>query len=130
QMTFNSAWSTAGSINPLLTEVIAAARRGVAVRVLLNDEKAFNDGSTSKPINPVTVAALTRAGIPAMIANVKAMGVDYIHNKGVIVDGVRTLVSSINWDANSILKNRESAVAIDSPDVAAYYEKIFDGDWT
>jgi phosphatidylserine/phosphatidylglycerophosphate/cardiolipin synthase-like enzyme len=130
QMTFNSAWATAGSVSPLLTEVIAAAKRGVKVRVLLNDESAFNDGSTSKPINIPTVQLLTRAGIPAKIANVKAMGVDYIHNKGVIVDNVRTLISSINWDANSVLHNRESAVAIDSPEVAAYYAKIFDGDWT
>ena len=68
--------------------------------------------------------------IQARVADVKAMGVDYIHNKGVIVDGVRTLISSINWDANAVLKNREAAVVIDSPDVGAYYSKIFDGDWT
>jgi phosphatidylserine/phosphatidylglycerophosphate/cardiolipin synthase-like enzyme len=137
QMSFNSAWTPTGTTSPLLTEVIAAAKRGVRVRVLLNDETVFNPGGapSAHPINPVTVATLNRlaaAGTPieARIANLRAMGVDYIHNKGAIVDSVRTLISSINWDANAVLKNREAAVVVDGPDIGAYYEKIFESDWT
>lgn len=52
-----------------------------------------------------------------------------LHNKGMIIDGKKTLISSINWVENSIKNNREVAVLIDSPDVANYYAKIFDIDW-
>ena len=125
QMTFDSAWKGAAS-SPILDAVVAAAHKGVAVRVLMNDEAVFN---TKKPKNPMTAQTLINAGAKALIANVQAMGVDYIHNKGMLVDGDKTLVSSINWDENSFEKNREAAVIITSPDVFNHYEALFDSDW-
>jgi phosphatidylserine/phosphatidylglycerophosphate/cardiolipin synthase-like enzyme len=135
QMVFDSRW-TGTEQNPLIAELIHAAKRGVKVRVLLNDEVVFSHGSPQyKPINPVTRDLLNEAArqgnlpIEARIANVKAMGVGYIHNKGMLIDGNQTLISSINWVPNSILNNRETAVVVQGPAVNAYYRSLFSKDW-
>jgi phosphatidylserine/phosphatidylglycerophosphate/cardiolipin synthase-like enzyme len=128
QMTFDSAWSS--GTNPLLAAIERAASRGVQVRVLLNDEAVFNHGNPGKEKNRPTADRINQiANAQARIANLKGMGVDYIHNKGVIVDGRFTLISSINWDENSIQHNREAAVVVESQGVAAHYENLFNSDW-
>ena len=130
QMTFDSQWGTGGEQSPLTTAVLAAIQRGVKVRVLLNDEAVFDHGKSSRPKNQPTIDLITQAGGSGAIANLKAMGVDYIHNKGVLVDGNKTLISSINWDENSIEHNREAAVVITSTAVNAHYQALFDNDWS
>ena len=67
--------------------------------------------------------------VAAGTADIKRMGVTYIHNKGVLVDGNKTLISSINWDSNAVLNNREAAVVITGSDVFDHYETLFNGDW-
>lgn len=135
QMTFDPGWGKNGGQSKLLDEVLAAANRGVHVRVLMNDETVFDHPShPSKPKNRATLQLLkdaTDQGLPieARIADLKAMGVDYIHNKGVVVDGDKTLISSINWDENAVEKNREAAVLITSPEIYAHYEALFQSDW-
>jgi hypothetical protein len=52
-----------------------------------------------------------------------------IHNKGVIADGKRVLISSQNWSGDGFLRNRDAGLIIDDPEVAAYYQKIFLDDW-
>jgi len=52
-----------------------------------------------------------------------------IHNKGVIVDDSRVLVSSINWNSNSPNFNREAGVIIDHLGVAHYFLDVFEDDW-
>lgn len=129
QMTFDSDWNGTPGASPLTAAVIAAAKRGVRVRVLLNDEHVFDHpGHPALPHNIDTVSIFARSGVVAQIANLKAMGVDYIHNKGMLIDGSISLISSINWDQDSIEKNREAAVAIVSPSVNQYYESLFQKD--
>ena len=77
----------------------------------------------------MTIGNLTQAGIAARTANLKGMGVDYIHNKGVLVDGNKTLISSINWTENAVTHNRETAVVITSSDIFNHYESLFNSDW-
>jgi hypothetical protein len=139
QMTFESVWDNGSRSSPVFDAVVAAAKRGVKVRVLLNDESVFGGGdgdnpatdtiSASKPKNVPTVQAFTKLRIPARIANLKAMGVKIIHNKGVVIDGHLTLISSINWGENSITHNRETAVVLDSADAFNFYENLFNEDW-
>lgn len=134
-MTFSPKWGNTGEESPLFTAVVAAARRGVSVRVLLNDERVFNQ-SDAKSKNKQTVTLLNKIAksgkldLVAKIADIKAMGVDYIHNKGVLIDGKYTLVSSINWNSNSVENNREAAVLIDSPEVNGFYSTLFENDWS
>ncbi len=145
-------------MSPLVAELIAAAERGVHVRVLLNDNDAFgradqgsdksDDGpgrlrnqansrayTLAKPANEITVELLNslrqQRQIPlfARIINVERAQISYIHNKGILVDSDLTLVSSINGSRNSVHFNREVAVLLKSRDANAYYGGAFDFDW-
>lgn len=140
-MGFSMKWGNTGRVSPLYQEVVAAARRGVAVRVLLNDEKAFIGGNhkgeraAKKNQSELTVDALnalaTEEGLDleAAIADVQGMGVKYIHNKGVLVDEDKVLISSINWNQNSVMNNRETAVVISSREINRFYRDLFTQDW-
>jgi phosphatidylserine/phosphatidylglycerophosphate/cardiolipin synthase-like enzyme len=135
QLNFNADWNQVTNGSPILAEVIAAARRGVQVRVLLNDDASSFGGDPETSHNAMTAQELNRSArqfgvkLEGRIANLKAMGVDYIHNKGVLIDGAYTLVSSINWNENSITRNRESGVVLTGPEINSHYETLFSSDW-
>jgi phosphatidylserine/phosphatidylglycerophosphate/cardiolipin synthase-like enzyme len=86
--------------------------------------------------NDEMVALINRIGLSehipleARCADLAANEIEKIHNKGVIVDDQRVLVSSINWNSNSPNFNREAGVIIDHRDVARYFLEVFDDDWT
>ncbi len=140
-MTFSPKWGATGKRSPLLAAVIEAARRGVAVRALLNDETVFFHGNhddeseRSAPKNPQTVKILRSLAneeglsVQAKIADISAMGITYIHNKGAIVDGETVLISSINWNQNSTENNREAAILLHSREAGRHYQQLFDTDW-
>jgi cardiolipin synthase len=119
--------------NPYIDAAIDAARRGVRVRVLL-DSYWYNTNEDCD--NDEMVAWLNRVAereqlpLEARCADLDANNLEKIHNKGVIVDERRTLVSSINWNENSPSFNREAGIIIDHPDVAAYYTGAFEDDWS
>jgi cardiolipin synthase len=136
QMSFQDMWDKNAQDSPLYDALIQAAQKGVQVRVLLNDETAFNHGSpNAKQTNLPTVQALNQAAsqaglhLEARIANLNAMGVAYIHNKGVLVDSDKTLVSSINWTENSVMNNRETGIILYGSQIHDYYETLFNTDW-
>jgi phosphatidylserine/phosphatidylglycerophosphate/cardiolipin synthase-like enzyme len=54
----------------------------------------------------------------------------HCHNKLIIVDGKRFLISSQNWSDSAVSKNREAGVLMTYPDIAAYYTAIFESDWS
>jgi phosphatidylserine/phosphatidylglycerophosphate/cardiolipin synthase-like enzyme len=136
-MTFNPKWGMSGKVSPLYDAVVAAARRGVTVRVLLNDENAFGHSPKEQASHkhPYLVrelkalAAKEHLDLDARIANLKAMNVTYIHNKGALIDGSLTLISSINWNENSVEHNRETAAVVESPQVNQHYDALFEADW-
>lgn len=51
------------------------------------------------------------------------------HNKGIIVDSSKVLVSSQNYSADGVRFNRDAGLLIDHPKVAKYFEMIFEYDW-
>jgi phosphatidylserine/phosphatidylglycerophosphate/cardiolipin synthase-like enzyme len=53
----------------------------------------------------------------------------WTHNKGVIADGQRVLISSINWSNESVSENREAGVIIHHSGVANYFAQVFQWDW-
>lgn len=137
QMAFAPLWEQNETASPMLAAVIAAARRGVKVRVLLNNEAVF-DRPGAKPgphKNHVMVKFLNQLAktenlpLAGRIADIQGMGITYIHNKGALVDGHQTLISSINWNENSVTRNREGAVLIESREVNEHYRRLFDSDW-
>jgi cardiolipin synthase A/B len=120
------------ALNPYLASAVNASRRGVHVRVLL-DSYWYNTEDTAD--NDEMVALINRIGtaeylpLEARCADLTTNKLDKIHNKGVIVDDRKVLVSSINWNSNSPNFNREAGVIIDHPGVARYFRDVFEDDW-
>ena len=54
---------------------------------------------------------------------------EWTHNKGVIADGQRVLISSINWSNESVSDNREAGVIITHNGVGNYFTQVFNWDW-
>jgi phosphatidylserine/phosphatidylglycerophosphate/cardiolipin synthase-like enzyme len=69
-----------------------------------------------------------------LLVDVKFISSDWspfttLHNKGMIIDNSTVLISSINWNEQSIRKNREAGLLITNEDVAHYYASVFLSDW-
>jgi cardiolipin synthase len=123
---------TPTTLNPYLASAINASRRGVHVRVLL-DSYWFNIEGPNDNDEMVSlinnIASSEHLPLEARCIDLTISQVEKIHNKGVIVDENRVLVSSINWNMNSPTFNREAGVIIDHPGVARYFREVFDDDW-
>jgi len=120
------------TMNPYLSSAINASRRGVHVRVLLdsywyNTEGPDDNDEMADLINHI--ATSEHIPLEAKCIDLPLSQVEKIHNKGVIVDDSRVLVSSINWNSNSPAFNREAGVIIDHPGAARYFREVFDDDW-
>ncbi|OPX61644.1 MULTISPECIES: phosphatidylserine/phosphatidylglycerophosphate/cardiolipin synthase family protein [unclassified Methanoregula] len=120
------------TLNPYLSSAINASRRGVHVRILLdsywyNVEGPGNNDEMAVLIN--RIAAAEHLPLEAKCIDLSISPVEKIHNKGIIVDDERVLVSSINWNSNSPVFNREAGVIIDHPGAARYFRAVFDDDW-
>jgi phosphatidylserine/phosphatidylglycerophosphate/cardiolipin synthase-like enzyme len=119
--------------SPLLTALIEKARGGVTVRILL-DSTYYNMDRNSSVSNYYTIryvndiAAREKIPIQAKAIGLDKRGLAMLHNKGVVVDNGIALVSSINWNENSVMKNREIGVVIEG-NAAEYYAGVFDDDW-
>lgn len=142
--------SAAKSPNPLLQACFAAARRGVKVRILLscrgfacdrldatwernktdNDDLHERVNRRARQEKLDMQVRLLDTTSDEWLDDPEDHGALKIHNKGMIVDGRISLVSSINGVENSFKANRETAVLVTSRRVAAYYEQLFWYDWT
>ncbi len=101
--------------NPFIEKLIEKNESGVRVFIIL-------DGQYT--INKETYEILTKNGMKVKLHN------DYtIHNKGLIIDGNKVLISSINWGENSVRRNREIGVIVESKEITEYFENIFWYDW-
>ncbi len=131
-MSFNPQWGRDKETSPLAQAIVEAARKGVSVRLLLNDSRVF--GSKSDQHDRLidffdNIAKKEGLKIEAYIADLKAMGVNYIHNKGALADGTKVLISSINWNQNSIENNREMAATLTGKAIYNHYQAVFESDW-
>jgi cardiolipin synthase len=128
---------TTGSVettpNLYIEAVIDAARRGCEVRVLL-DATYYNADVTDPIDNDDTVLYVNEIALAegldleAKLVNITEHDFEKIHNKGLIADD-SVLISSINWNLNSVTRNRESGLIIENPEVAAYFIEVFEDDW-
>jgi phosphatidylserine/phosphatidylglycerophosphate/cardiolipin synthase-like enzyme len=118
--------------NPLIEALLDKARDGVRVRILLDstyynmDEDGGVNYLTLKYVN--SLAANESIPIEAKAVDLDEHGFAKVHNKGMIIDGGVALVSSINWNENSVMRNREIGLVI-SGEAAGYYARAFEQDW-
>ena len=52
-----------------------------------------------------------------------------VHNKGIVFDGSRVLISSANWSGDGVLRNRDAGLLVFNREVAQYYQTAFRQDW-
>jgi len=124
--------STGDRLNPYLLAAVDASRRGVTVRILLDGSSYGTGGDEDNDEMAAVIAGIARReGLPleVRVGWPADLGVRSIHNKGVIVDGHRVLVSSINWNENSPTFNREAGVILEHPGVAGFFTEAFAQDW-
>ncbi|MGY5855750.1 MAG: phospholipase D-like domain-containing protein [Candidatus Thorarchaeota archaeon] len=105
-------------VDELLDAIVAAKRRGVTVRIIM--EEGRND-------NEDVALAFAEENIPIVWMDLRFFSA--IHNKAFIADGRIVLICSINWSEESISENREAGVVIEHDGVAGWYQTVFDYDW-
>ncbi|MGM0606077.1 MAG: phospholipase D-like domain-containing protein [Halobacteriota archaeon] len=119
--------SVGGPDQRMVRSAIAAAERGVRVRILLSD--AWYSVEENRALAAHLNGRAERANIPLSV-RVDEPGDRYgkIHAKGVIVDDA-AIVGSMNWNDNSARNNREVAVVLRGEAITAYYSTVFEADW-
>lgn len=103
------------NFSKLINALADAHNRGLVVRIIVNSEH----------LKDISLEALSVLKLDVVIR--KQPGV---HNKGIIIDGTKVLVSSQNWSSEGVMFNRDAGVIIDNKEIATYFEAIFNDDWT
>jgi len=105
----------------LLEAVIAARRRGVDVRVMLNPARRSGEEE-----NEETRKRLHASGVAVEDSNPEF---DLTHEKSMVVDDRVAFVKSLNWESRNLTETRDYAVVTDSPDEVKEIIACFDADW-
>ena len=105
----------------LLDAVIAAKRRGVNVRVMLNP--ARRSGETE---NEESRDRLTDAGIEVRDSSPKF---DLTHQKSMVIDNEVGYVESLNWEPKDLTETRDYAVTTTHGLEVQEMVACFDSDW-
>ena len=108
--------------NVLIRELIAARKRGVDVRVILEKRK---DRDRTQENNLKAGRMLSEGGVEVKYDPV---GVT-THTNLLIVDGEIGVVGSTNWTYSALEKNHEVSVLIRSPEVARNLHDYFQRVW-
>jgi hypothetical protein len=117
-----------GPDGPFVRELLAAARRGVGVRVLLSGSWYVRE--ENRALADRLNARADREDLPLTVRLAEPNGAfEKIHAKGAVVDGEHVLLGSLNWNAHAARENREVALVLSGEAVAGYYGDVFAADW-
>jgi phosphatidylserine/phosphatidylglycerophosphate/cardiolipin synthase-like enzyme len=105
----------------LLAALIAARRRGVVVRVLLNPLRRSGERE-----NVATRRALERARVEVKDAN---PAFDVTHEKSMVVDDTTAFVGSFNWTPKNLSESRDYGVITSHRHEVKEIAQCFDADW-
>jgi mitochondrial cardiolipin hydrolase len=101
----------------LSDELIRTHQRGVAVRVLTDDDKSHDLGSD--------IARFVQAGIPVKTDNSSS----HMHHKFAIFDGRVLLNGSFNWTRSASTRNQENIVVLSEPGIIASFSREYARLW-
>ena len=101
----------------IVAALVAATKRGVAVRALLDvsNVKPGHDGRP--PAGKHAAEALAMAGAEVRIDEAHEIA----HNKVIILDRVRVITGSFNFSRSAQTRNAENVAVLDGADVADRY---------
>jgi len=112
-----------------LRATVRAARRGVAVRILLSS--AWYVEEENRRLVDRLRERSEREDLPLEAKLVDPEGsFEKVHAKGVVVDGDEVILGSLNWNGESIRQNREVMLRLAGERVGSYYESVFEADWS
>lgn len=109
------------SDSELLRAVIAAHRRGVDVRVMLNPQR--RDGEKE---NDESRKMLAEAGIEVIDSN---PAFDLTHEKSMVIDETLAFVQSLNWQTKNLLHTRDYAILTSQKHEVNEIVECFEADW-
>ncbi len=97
--------------------ILDAHRRGVAVRVLSDDDKSADEGSD--------VMRFERAGIPVRVDRTE----HHMHHKFALFDRTQLLTGSYNWTRAAALYNDENLIVTSDPRLVSLFGQTFERLW-
>ncbi len=109
-----------GRLEPVLLEIESAARRGVAVRLLVDASFAEKYPSALERL---------AANISVRRFDLKSLNGGVQHAKYVVVDGSTLYIGSANFDWRALEHIHELGVRIDAPEMAHALTSVFEQDW-
>jgi hypothetical protein len=101
----------------IASRLLDAHRRGVRVRIITDNDKAYDDGSD--------VHRLGRAGIEVRVDRTPF----HMHHKFALFDDRRMLTGSYNWTRGAARDNQENVVVSDDPRLLKPFGREFAGLW-
>jgi cardiolipin hydrolase len=101
----------------ITSAIVAAQRRGVAVRIISDNDKAGDLGSD--------IEGLEKAGVKVRLDD----SPHHMHHKFVVVDGKLLLNGSFNWTRSASLNNQENFLISDDARFVAAFAKEFEKLW-
>jgi phosphatidylserine/phosphatidylglycerophosphate/cardiolipin synthase-like enzyme len=105
----------------LLKAVIAAHKRGVKVRLMLNPARRGGE-----PENEDTRKQLTASGIEVIDSN---PAFDLTHEKSMVVDGNAAFIKSLNWEPKNFTETRDYAIVTRHQREVDEVADCFEADW-
>ena len=102
----------------LAGELLDCHARGVAVRVLSDDDKRFDEGSD--------IDRLQRAGVPVRLDD----GPAHMHHQFALFDGRLLANGSFNWTRSATARNEENLVVTDDSTLVGRFAEHFETLWT
>lgn len=98
-------------------EVLNALKRGLALRLITDNEKEFDAGSD--------IAQLRDAGVPLVVDRTPA----HMHHKYAIFDSTWLLSGSYNWTRSACEQNEENLILTNDPTLVRQFSDEFDRLW-
>jgi phosphatidylserine/phosphatidylglycerophosphate/cardiolipin synthase-like enzyme len=105
----------------VLHAVIAAHRRGVKVRIMLNPARRSGEVE-----NKSSHKMLTDAGVDVIETN---PAFDLTHEKSMVVDDKSAFVMSLNWETRNFTETRDYAVVTEHQHEVDEIIECFEADW-
>ncbi len=105
----------------LLHAVIAAHRRGVKARIMLNPERRSGEKE-----NATARKLLSDAQVEVIDSN---PAFDLTHEKSMVVDDKTAFIQSLNWETKNLTATRDYALVTSHPHEVEEVIQCFDADW-
>ena len=109
-------------LQPVIDALVAAAARGVMVRLLVDDGFARHEAATLEALAATHALAIRRLDMHA-----RAGGI--LHAKYFVVDGADAYLGSQNFDWRSLTHIQELGVRLRSAALAGVLADLFETDW-